>query len=584
MTESSAETTPKQRRKKSERRTSQLTLMRGVASTVVHSTVLTLAFSPWYNGEAEHVETSAVENDAVRWLLSLPIEVLVSGLCTVLLLALCFYAFRWLANLNSAKNSDSFKLKQHTVLTLMLSTSLLGYNLLILACYMLDLYSTSDSYGLLRVHLLLRLYEVFHCLLILWTLASPSLSLKAPFPSNSREITQDWLTSVLRDNGTIKSTTTVVAFSTETLRGGCHFKVSRVSLRYSVEKPDDPHKTIVVKLLSWDKPIWERLVLYVKLQLGSLDREAMYLRSYQIESLFYKHQMDDLQGLRIPEIYYNLQDCFNNRFGMVLQDLSTLEDGQPHGFTRPDTELCLAHLATFHASNWRESRTLPFSGWGIAGYWTAGKREGSKRKVLDSWLATIANFPKLKLNERFPRLGHLLHARLDWLEREFEHLIAPEYSTLCHGDYKITNLFVSRPKPADHPNAAKPRSVYAIDWQWFGLGNCCVDTAYLLHTSLQVEELDAIPQLLDYYYHALVAAGVADYSYETFLHHYHVVLVDFCMYAIVAKWAKMTVADFRQYEQKNKDGLHLRSIPHMELILQRTFEIVSEWESSRPIQ
>jgi thiamine kinase-like enzyme len=591
--QSAEETTPKQRRKKSERRETQLNTLRSVLSVLVQAVTFSHVYTRWYNDNTlqatdsigsggtvvgSNATDSSSPSDAVAWVVNLPPEVLISTVCCVCLLVLSFVAFRWLANLNSAKNSDSFKLKQHTVLTLLLSASLFCYYLLILICYIQNFYADPEASGLIHVHTLLRIYEVFHSVLILIILASPSLSLKAQFPSNSREITQDWLTSVLRDNGTIKSTTTVVAFSTETLRGGCHFKVSRVSMRYSVEKADDPHKTIVVKLLSWDKPIWERVVLFFQLQLGSLEREALYLRSYQIESLFYKHQTEDLQGLLIPEIYYNLQDCFNHRFGMVLQDLSTLEDGQPLGFSRLDAELCLSHLARFHASNWHQ-RSLSFTGWDIAGYWTGDKREGSKRKAGSSWDAAVANFPSLKLNERFPRMGALLAARLDWLEKQFDQLMAPEYTTLCHGDYKITNLFLSRLKP----ESKKPRSVYAIDWQWFGVGNCCIDTAYLLFTSLQAEAIADIPHLLMYYYHALCDAGVTDYDLDTYMHHYHVVLVDFCAYAIVAKWAKMTIADFRQYEQKQKDGLHLRSIPHMESILQETYTIITNWERTHPL-
>ncbi len=60
-------------------------------------------------------------------------------------------------------------------------------------------------------------------------------------------------------------------FDGETLRGGCHFKVSKVSLQYNHSNENAP-KTLVVKFLFWEKPYYEKVVLYLKKLFGSLGK------------------------------------------------------------------------------------------------------------------------------------------------------------------------------------------------------------------------------------------------------------------------------------------------------------------------
>ena len=371
----------------------------------------------------------------------------------------------------------------------------------------------------------------------------------------------------------------MIAFSTESLYSGCHFKVARVSLKYSVEKPDDPHKTVIVKLLYWDKPLLQRLMLYSKYLINSPDREVMYLNSYRIESYFYKGQMDFLKGFHTAEIYYNLEDVFNNRFGMVLQDLSKNDDGQPHGFSFDDAKKILSSLAEFHVHNYQKTLGNNLIGWNYAGYWTGNKREATKNTVNTSWERVKINFPEFHYHDRMPFLGGLLYDKLKYMENEFNELSSKKYRTLCHGDFKISNLFLKREPTSNHPEG----KVYVIDFQWFGQGNGLIDAVYFLYTSLHVDHLSRIHELLSFYYHSLLNLGIKDYPEELFFHQADVILADFCVYCICSKYSNMTATDIKQYELKVKDGLHLRSIPHMQLILQKTHSIVHEW-SKRPSQ
>jgi len=563
--------TPLQRRKKAEWKQKKFYLAHIITNLIIHTSVVLLA--------SAHLPSPGPEYDSWNWfMLGFSPEAVLACICAVLLILMTFYCCRILTNLKLVKTSDSDKLKSHTIFTLMISGSLLIYYIQIILFQIYAIYNPVEPNSiqpdsLMIAHALLRAFELIHSVFLLTVLAFPSLSLRSPFPGKTRAITQDWLTNVLRDNGTIKSTTTVIAFSTVSLYGGCHFKVAKVSLTYSVEKPDDPHKTIVVKLLCWHKSIWERIFLYSKYLLGVMDKDCMYLKSYRIESLFYKSDsLDIIRGFHIPETYYNLNDVFNNRFGMVLQDLSKNHDGQPGGFTFDESKRILWAVAEFHAWNRKKKLSKKLAGWESAGYWTGSKCEANKSEVAACWDKVMRNFPELDLQDQYSCFGGLLQDKLKYLDSEFAILSSKKYRTLCHGDFKISNLFVKQPSP-NHPDG----KVYVIDFQWFGLGNGALDAVYFLYTSLRAEDLPRIPELLSHYYDGLVHFGVSDYPFQEFLHHANIILVDFCVFCICAKYSWMTMTDFKQYEQKVKDGLHLRSTVHMKLILADSYQLVHEW-------
>eukprot|EP01090_Pellita_catalonica_P008628 TRINITY_DN1971_c0_g1_i1.p1 TRINITY_DN1971_c0_g1~~TRINITY_DN1971_c0_g1_i1.p1 ORF type:complete len:722 (-),score=71.34 TRINITY_DN1971_c0_g1_i1:762-2927(-) len=526
------------------------------------------------------------------------VEIYLSFFLVVTLLVGCYFSFRRLANVKRATKADSLKLKRHTVLTMLLSLSLLIYyaslaltNLYYVIAGPPDPYASCSS--IYSAYSLGRVYELFHCSAFLITLSSNSMSLRAPFPGTTRDITQDWLTNVLRENGTIKSTTSVVAFWTENLKGGCHFKVSKISLRYS-DADDDHNKSVVVKLLYWDKPTYEKIILFLKYWANSDEKEVMYLRSYRTEHLFYKHNLKKLVGLKTPNVFYNLEDVFNNRFGMVIEDLSHMEDGQPFGFTLSEAQLCLSKLALFHASNWgrkpKDKRSGEIFTWDTAAYWTATKREANKQHVTAYWNSTVKNFSDLRLGKKYGNFGAMLASKRVQILDEFL-ASCKEHSTLCHGDFKISNIFISKPKRVVmqrrssindifclsneekhlETNADADLDVYIIDLQWYGYGSCAIDLVAYLCTSTKTEHLGEHENLVRHYHNALVQDGKVKYPWEKFYRDFQLAFLDWTMYCIAGKWCEMTREVFDQYARGMKDGLHLRSIPHMEFIIERGY-------------
>ena len=600
------------------------------------------------------------------------INTAIFGICT----------FRILANLRKALRSNIYKLKRHTHTTVVLTLALIGNMALISTLYVLRLlhfvYSghtfEADIFWCSNVdtladsqQLILRTYEVAFVYLSIYMLKSSAMSLRPSFPKNTKYITKNWIMDVLKEHGTIPASAKIVSFKAKKLQGGCHYKCSRVKLYYKDDVPGAPD-TVVVKVLNWDKPVWEKIRLYFHLLIGNYSvKEVQYLASYRIESHFYKRQYYNLKGLHIPMVYYNIEDCFNNRFGMVCEDLSKLEDGQPFGFDLPDTILCVKRLAKWHATNWGKTPSKhEVLTWNIGGYWTADKRLAAKKEVREGWHDTKVNFPNLDLEKHYPNLGKRLYQVLQWLPEKI-HDIKKKHKTFIHGDFKISNLFLDNGRPRygtikpttpyslkedrlqnpgdidaasssnvsscddssgkgkvlgkkakkkenkkrkniirdgpktleelisqsnasqslhsqfdamklEHDVTGEQEKVYTIDWQWFGFGNCCIDIAYFLNTSINVDLLPLQDKFLRLYYDTLTADGKIQYSFKTFWYNYQLCHIDFCLYAIVCKWARMTPKDFHEYQMGCKDGIHLRNVAHMLNIIHRTAKYLDEWD------
>jgi aminoglycoside phosphotransferase (APT) family kinase protein len=88
--------------------------------------------------------------------------------------------------------------------------------------------------------------------------------------------------------------------------------------------------------------------------------------------------------------------------------------------------------------------------------------------------------------------------------------------TILHGDFRLDNLFF----------AADGSLASIIDWQTVNRGPGALDVAYFIAGSLPPETPEAvIDDLLRSYHDTLVAAGVADYSFERLLADYEEALL-----------------------------------------------------------
>ncbi len=309
-------------------------------------------------------------------------------------------------------------------------------------------------------------------------------------------MTPEWLTSVLRDAGTLDRAS-VLSLSTEPVGEGVGFvgQIARIKPEYDRAEADAP-ETLIGKFPAADEAIREVAAMY---------------GIYRCEVNFYR-EISSAIVLRTPRCYFNAMNDSATEFVLLLEDLSTtgrLGD-QVTGCTLNDARLALAELATFHASWWQ--------------------RDGLDRI---SWLPLLTELGKISATEAYPQnwtpcleqFGHLLPPeirdaapslgeRLLALMNRFE--AAPH--TIVHGDYRLDNFFFG--------NSGSDYELAVIDWQIACRGSAAYDVAYFIASNLDMEvRRRNSAALLDHYHRVLVNEGVKDYSLDALKHDYLLSLV-----------------------------------------------------------
>ena len=444
--------------------------------------------------------------------------------------------------------------------------------------------------------------EILFAFFQLKTLKHLSFASVLPLPVKTEQLTPEWITTLLRENGIIEYRNKVKKFCGEKLRGGCHSKVHKIELEYSDKNQRGP-RAVVVKVLSHEKGLLEKLALYFRysLPLACLkNRNTDYLTSYSTEARFYKELARKVRGIRIPKVYYNYEDTFHSQFGLVMQDVVNSEadkviiSGQPDGFTYEESSFIMQKLAKFHASFWNYKNFSRFKLWEVGGFYTGDKRINDRLRVVEAWQATLSSFaPHIELRSDVSNLGDRLLRNMDAILSVYK--AGPK--TLVHGDFKLSNLFIASPPeysglssaPSCASSMVRPSNIksktdvgvptmYVIDWQWVGKGVGIIDVAYFLGSSC-VPELVTIPTfryLCSVYHQKLCQKGVTDYSFNDAWTHFRLCIIDYVFYLIVCKWHAMSLEDVRKYKEKTKDGLPLRSLPHMEKLIAMAVEFLDE--------
>lgn len=193
----------------------------------------------------------------------------------------------------------------------------------------------------------------------------------------------------------------------------------------------------------------------------------------------------------------------SRRYVLLLEDLTCASGlDQSVGCNAEDARQVLTSIAKVHAK-----------------YWNAAELESY------DWLQSIAEVPrtiKMLLGRARGRFDQLPserfspHSRylVDWLLRNSEALarcVSRRPVTLCHGDLRLENILFDRVSS----------EVILVDWS-----NCSkcpgpFDAAYFLSSSVsnEVTEHDLTVLLRDYY-DTLVAHGVSDYDWDSFMTDY----------------------------------------------------------------
>jgi hypothetical protein len=230
---------------------------------------------------------------------------------------------------------------------------------------------------------------------------------------------------------------------------------------------------------------------------------AAALGLYEREVRFYA-EVAGTVSIRTPACHHAAYDPATGRFLLLLESLTPAAVAdQLEGLSLARAQLAVGELAGLHAPHWGATS-------------------------LD------ATFPRTADDADAPGVAELLPALFDgFLERHGEALSAPARAvvawlrprlpayyaghggpaTVQHGDFRTDNLLF------DGRGGAVPMAT--VDWQMVAVGAGALDVAYLLTTSLDVEdrrrhERDLLARYLD----RLCALGVTGYGAEALFEDY----------------------------------------------------------------
>lgn len=313
---------------------------------------------------------------------------------------------------------------------------------------------------------------------------------KLTIPGGTEELTAEWLTRALRSTGTLTSAE-IISFDSEVIAEGVGLLGQLACVKPHYDRPEaSAPRSLIAKFPTGAEE----------------NREiANHFRLYEREIRFYEEIAVEIE-LRTPRCYYSAMDVEADRYVLLLEDLAPARVGdQLAGCSRQEAELAISKLAKFHAT-WWDSQRLEDLDW--MPYANDPVNQSIEKTYQDAWEPFVERFgdkvprPVLEIGER---LGTRLNAIQD------EETLSPR--TICHGDYRLDNLFFASPEGGD------PLAV--IDWQIVFRGRGLSDVGYFMSQSLSPNERNASEMdILRIYHQTLMENGVDGYDFDRCLHDY----------------------------------------------------------------
>lgn len=317
-------------------------------------------------------------------------------------------------------------------------------------------------------------------------------------PTTTSEITAEWMTSALRESGTIGDDVAVETVIADPAAAGVGFmgEVASVDVVYSGDAGDAP-TTIVAKF-----PTASPEILAMMFPTRIYDREHSFYRGLAQHS-----------PLRTPDIFHVTcvtgAEPADEQYVLLMEDLSALTLGdQVVGTSVDQARAALVGLAAHHATFWN----------GV------GMEDASYIPVINGPLnqagsaiyeASLPGFMEAFGKEIKPELESFVANYAEARPQILDDLFAMPH-TLVHFDFRADNMFFDDGSDGDG-------SVVVIDWQAISQGGGAADVGYFMSQNLTVDDRRENEQeLLRAYHDTLVANGVSDYSFNQLVADYRV--------------------------------------------------------------
>ncbi len=290
-------------------------------------------------------------------------------------------------------------------------------------------------------------------------------------PTSSADLTPAWLTGFLGGAG---HDVTVTSVGSEPVGSGQMAGSYRLALTYA--EPTHLPTTMVAKLA-----------------IGELPQRQFASGVFRNEVLFYQRLAPTLAVPR-PDCYASVISPEHTEFVLLLKDMAPAVQGdQIAGCTPHQARAVALAAAGLHGPRWCDQTLLEVPGLALPTH--------DDRVLMDSVLEPMADAfrSRFVLDEHeTATIDWLVATAGDWLERP------PRRFALIHGDLRIDNVLFG-------PDV----QVTVVDWQTITPGNPLRDIAFLLSTSLNVEDRRTHERAIVAAYHAALGGfGVTDYTLD----------------------------------------------------------------------
>lgn len=324
--------------------------------------------------------------------------------------------------------------------------------------------------------------------------------------------------------------------------------------------------------------IYKKLLLMVKrmfpkLSLGEQINELHNrIQGYNTELMFYT-SFEDRVRIPTPDCHFCYEDYYNIKYLMVLEDLSAYCNGEPNGFDILNANILIKNIAKMHSEFWGSDRFYSDGVWPHGGYWMGNKEMQFDKPFEECFGKLVKNFNSFLGDLDFlPELEELICSNEEKIHN-LVHSLTPK--TMIHGDYKISNVFIKE----------ETKKAFTIDWQWMGGGAGATDLAYLIYTTIRIDENNLEndyetlfssreDELIEFYHNELSNKGVKDYPLSLLKEQYMLNAIYFFIFCVREKWSYMTIDDINQYKSTNTDGLHVRSTDHILRLLKSSYKFI----------
>ena len=282
-----------------------------------------------------------------------------------------------------------------------------------------------------------------------------------------RSITPAWITQVLGRTGQDVS---VTGLRFESMGTG---QMGR-SYRFYLDHQGAAPRTMVVKLAGGE--------------LG--DREKVKF-GFEKEIGFYR-QFAQIVNMEIPRCWHHAISKDHRIFTLVLDDLAPA-GVQVDGCTLSQGADAVRNLASLHGPTWNDASLFKHASWLMP------LDTSSSAFLGDLLIGTTEDFIR-RFSEQLSTVD-VDTLRGSALRTGAWGTLRPSPYSLIHGDYRLDNLLFD-------PNGGR---VFAVDWQTLSIGPPARDLAYVMATSLRVEDRRARErELVNEYHDSLAKLGVID--------------------------------------------------------------------------